>query len=141
MDLFSQPLKNRFSIHLRLSAVLICVGAAFTLHAQTTATTPEIFAKDIKLGFSRAAIVSKPAASGFAEVGDASKVPINAQAKTNGYAKFLEFKSPRAFAAGERGAWGYASGDYATGKAIGNCQRGGQSCKLYAVDDDVVWAR
>lgn len=92
-----------------------------------------------RLGFSQTAIVSKPAASGFAELGDVSKVPISAQAKTNGYAKFLESKSPRAFAVGERGAWGWASGDYATGKAIGFCQRSGQSCKLYAVDDDVVW--
>ncbi len=92
-----------------------------------------------KLGFNRTAIVSKPAASGFAAVADVSKVPIDAQAKTNGYAKFLESRSPRAFAIGERGAWGYATGDYATGKALGVCQRGGQSCKLYAVDDDVVW--
>ncbi|MEY4884317.1 MAG: hypothetical protein RIS34_2171 [Pseudomonadota bacterium] len=92
-----------------------------------------------KLGFSQPAIVVKPAPSGFAEVADAGKVPINAQSKTNGYAKFLELKLPRAFAVGERGGWGYASGDYATGRAIGNCQRSGQTCKLYAVDDDVVW--
>jgi dienelactone hydrolase len=91
------------------------------------------------LGFNRSAIVTKPAASGFAEVGDAAKVPVSAQARAGGYAKFLELKSPRAFAVGERGGWGYASGDYAIGKAIGNCQRSGQRCKLYAVDDDVVW--
>jgi hypothetical protein len=92
-----------------------------------------------KLGFGQTAIVSKPEVSGFAELGDIGKVPITAQAKTNGYAKFLESKSPRAFAVGERGGWGFASGDYATGKALGYCQRTGQSCKLYAVDDDVVW--
>lgn len=92
-----------------------------------------------QLGFSQAAIVSRPAASGFAELGDIGKVPVNEGGKTNGYPKFLASKSPRAFAVGERGGWGYATGDYATGKAIGFCQRSGQSCKLYAVDDDVVW--
>ena len=92
-----------------------------------------------QLGFSQAAIVSRPAASGFAELGDIGKVPVNEGGKTNGYPKFLASKSPRAFAVGERGGWGHATGDYATGKAIGFCQRSGQSCKLYAVDDDVVW--
>jgi len=72
-------------------------------------------------------------------VADAGKVPVSAQSRTTAYAKFLEGKSPRAFAVNERGGWGYAFGDYATGKAIGYCQRSGQICKLYAVDDDVVW--
>ena len=92
-----------------------------------------------QLGFTRPAIVARPAPSQFAEVADAAKVPVSAQSRTTGYAKFLEGKAPRAFAVGERGGWGYAFGDYATGKAIGNCQRSGQICKLYAVDDDVVW--
>jgi hypothetical protein len=93
------------------------------------------------LGFTQPGIVTKLSASGYAELADAGKVPISDQAKTNGYAKFLESRSPRAFAVGERGGWGYATGDYVTGKAIGNCQRSGQTCKLYAVDDDVVWRK
>jgi dienelactone hydrolase len=92
-----------------------------------------------KLGFRNAAIVGKPAKSDFADVLDVVKVPISTQAKENFYAKFLAAKHPRAFAVGERGASGYASGDYATGKALGFCQRSGQVCKLYAVDDQVVW--
>jgi dienelactone hydrolase len=92
-----------------------------------------------QLGFAQAAIVPRPAASGFAELGDIGKVPVNETGKTNGYPKFLASKSPRAFAVGERGGWGYATGDYPTGRAIGFCQRSGQSCRLYAVDDDVVW--
>lgn len=91
-----------------------------------------------KLGFTQPAIVTKPPASGYAELADVSKVP-SASAKTSGYARFLETKQPRAFAVGERGGWGSASGDYAMGRAIGNCQRFGQVCKLYAVDNDVVW--
>jgi dienelactone hydrolase len=94
-----------------------------------------------QLGFTQAAIVPRPAASGFAELGDIGKVPVGESGKTNGYPKFLASKSPRAFAVGERGGWGYATGDYAMGKAIGFCQRSGQSCRLYAVNDDVVWVR
>lgn len=91
-----------------------------------------------KLGFTQPAIVTRPAASGFAELADVGKVP-SATGRAGGYARFLEARQPRAFAVGEKGGWGFATGDYATGKAIGNCQRSGQTCKLYAVDNDVVW--
>ena len=92
-----------------------------------------------KLGFTQPAIVPRPPASGFAELSDADKVPVSAQTRSGAWAHFLESKPPRAFAVGDRGAWGSASGDYAHGKALGNCQRAGQNCKLYAVDDVVVW--
>jgi dienelactone hydrolase len=92
-----------------------------------------------RLGFTQPAIVARPPASGKARVDNASAVPISASGRTNGYDKFLAAKPPRAFAVGDKGAWGYATGDYVTGKAIGNCQRSGQTCALYAVDDDVVW--
>ena len=92
-----------------------------------------------KLGFAQSATAVQSVPSGFAEIGDGAKVPVSAQSKTAGYQKFLDAKSPRAFAIGERGSWGWAAGDYAVGKALGNCLRSGQPCKLYAVDDDVVW--
>lgn len=92
-----------------------------------------------RLGFTQPAIVTRPPASGKARVVDASAVPISASGRTNGYDKFLAAKPPRAFAVGDKGAWGYATGDYVTGKALGYCQRSGQTCALYAVDDDVVW--
>jgi dienelactone hydrolase len=100
---------------------------------------PVVDAYLTKLGFDKAAIVVKPAQSNFADLADVAKVPISEQSKENFYKKFLASKPPRAFAVGERGSSGYASGDYATGKAIGFCQRSGQICKLYAVDDVVVW--
>lgn len=43
-----------------------------------------------RLGFDRPAIVGRPPASRYAELGDASKVPINAQSKATGYAQFLQ---------------------------------------------------
>ncbi len=100
---------------------------------------PVVDAFLVKLGFDRPAIVGRPPASGYADVADTGKVPISAQNKAKGYARFLQAKLPRAFAIGARGAWGYASGDYAVGKALGYCQRSGQTCRLYAVDDEVVW--
>lgn len=92
-----------------------------------------------QLGFNKPAIVTKPPATDFADIADASKVPISAKNQATAYSKFLDIKPPRAFAASGTGDWGYASGDYAVGRAIGNCQRRGQTCQLYAVDDKVVW--
>lgn len=92
-----------------------------------------------QLGFDQPAIVKRPPASGFAGIAEADKVPVNARSRITAYAKFLEAKTPRAFAVGNKGGWGYATGDYVTGRALGYCQRSGQICKLYAVDDQVVW--
>jgi hypothetical protein len=56
------------------------------------------------------------------------------------YQKYLAAKSPKAVALGSGGRLGYASGDDAMSKALGFCQRRtGLPCKLYAVDNDVVW--
>ena len=91
------------------------------------------------LGFTSPAIVYKPAATNWAEVDDVSKVPLSAKSRTTGYEKYLAADAPKAFAIGSQGAWGYATGDYVTGRALGFCLRSGQTCTLYAVDDDVVW--
>ena len=92
-----------------------------------------------RLGFTQPAIVAKPAVNPGLAVTDVSAVPISASARVAGYEKFLAAPSPRAFAVGQKGAWGYATGDYVTGRALGFCQRSGQPCQLYAVDSDVVW--
>jgi dienelactone hydrolase len=91
-----------------------------------------------QLGFSQPAIVTSPAASGFAAVDATAAVPVGRSGKA-AYAKFLEMVLPRAFAVSNKGGFGLASGDYAAGRALGNCQRFGNPCALYAVDGDVVW--
>ena len=91
------------------------------------------------LGFNQPAIVTKPPATNWAEVDEVNKVPLSAKSRTAGYERFLAAGTPRAFAIGSQGAWGYATGDYVTGRALGFCLRSGQACQLYAVDDDVVW--
>jgi dienelactone hydrolase len=91
-----------------------------------------------RLGFNRPGIVPRPQASGFADVQDTSRVPVTVQSLA-AYQKFLESPLPRAFAVSGRGGWGYSVGDYAHGRALGNCQRQNFGCRLYAIDNDVVW--
>ena len=90
------------------------------------------------LGFDAPAIVQAPAPSGFAAITDINAVPVGSAGKA-AYPKFLEMPVPRAFAVSSKGGFGIARGDYAAGRALGNCQRYGNPCKLYAVGDDVVY--
>jgi dienelactone hydrolase len=92
-----------------------------------------------RAGFTRPGIVVRPASSGFADIQDAAKVPLSTQNQGN-YLKFLSLPLPRAFAVSDKGGWGSSTGDYAVGRALGNCQRYGAICRLYAVDNDVVWS-
>jgi dienelactone hydrolase len=91
-----------------------------------------------QLGFNQPAIVKSPPASAFAAIDAVAAVPVGTSGKA-AYAKFLEMVLPRAFAVSNKGGFGLASGDYAAGRALGNCQRFGNPCALYAVDGDVVW--
>ena len=52
--------------------------------------------------------------------------------------RFLPAALPRAFAVGDLGAFGVFSGDWAEGRALGLCQRTGQTCRLHAVNHSVV---
>ena len=93
-----------------------------------------------RLGFGKPGVVTRPPASAFAKLDEADKLPANQATKDGNYRKFLESKTPRAFALGPNNASGWASGDWAMGRALGFCARRGEPCKLYAVDNDVVWA-
>lgn len=90
-------------------------------------------------GFDKPGVIARPPASGFARLDEVDKVPVNAKTRESHYRRFLESKLPRAYAVGPKGSAGFASGDWAMGRALGFCQRKGETCRLYAVDDDVVW--
>ena len=91
-------------------------------------------------GFTKPGTVDVPKASGFARVGDVDRVPVNQASRDGTYARFLAGSKPRAYAVGPEGVNGWATGDWAAGRALGFCQaRRGVVCKLYAVDDEVVW--
>jgi dienelactone hydrolase len=85
--------------------------------------------------------VVRPAATGFAKVDEIDKVPRISEVGRKGYADFLRRGLPRAFALGTPTAWGWAAeGDDPTARALANCQKNSKGpCKLYAVDDEVVW--
>ena len=71
---------------------------------------------------------------------DVERVPVSAAQRRDLYARFLASALPRAFAIGPSGQAGYAYGDWAIGRALGFCQaRSGVTCRLYAVDNQVVW--
>lgn len=84
----------------------------------------------------------RPVASGHAAADDVQAVPVRNSGRT-AYETFLSKWPPRAFAIGDSGAWGWAAGrDDAVESALGSCQKfSKEPCRLYAVDEDVVWDR
>ena len=80
-----------------------------------------------------------PAASGWADIGDFSRVPLSARGQER-YQHFLTQPRPRAFAIGSKGNWAMAINDpVAMRTALSYCQVNGSRCALYAVDENVVW--
>ena len=92
-------------------------------------------------GFTTPGAMAKPAVTGLGKALDAAAVPlISSKRRDEGYLRYLAAKSPKAFALGSGGIFGGAWGDDAMSNALGLCQRRtGLPCKLYAVDNDVVW--
>jgi len=83
---------------------------------------------------------ARPARTAFARIEEVDKVPVSVERREALYRAFLAAPPPRAFAIGPSGVAAWASGDWALGRAMGNCQwRTGQPCRFYAVDDEVVW--
>ena len=82
-----------------------------------------------------------PAKTDFAALEDAAKLPFVRDSGRAGYATYLTKLVPRAFAIAPSGAWGWADGgDDPLKRPIDNCNRNGAGlCKLYSVDDFVVW--
>ena len=84
-----------------------------------------------------------PEPTDFADLADVDAVPNVRDAGRAGYLKFLEGASPRAFAistAGSNYAW-VSGREFAADTALENCNKNakGNLCKLYAVNDEVVW--
>jgi dienelactone hydrolase len=85
-----------------------------------------------------------PPTSGFAALDDASAVPYLSESGRQGYAAYLAAESPKAFAIASNGAWSWRSlMSDAMERALGRCASlaAGAACRLYAVDDRVVWVK
>jgi dienelactone hydrolase len=94
------------------------------------------------IGFPPPHAIDAPPSTGFARLDEASRIPyVKEEVKTDGYKKFLDSDIPRAFAISPSGAWGWRNGNPdAPQQAIENCQKFSKApCRLYAVDDAVVW--
>ncbi|MBL8387181.1 MAG: hypothetical protein JNK17_02995 [Hydrogenophaga sp.] len=92
------------------------------------------------LGFRRSGLPPHPGPSGYAAINDLNRVPMLSQAvKNDHYRRYLQARPPKAFALSERGAMGWATGDWAAAKALLTCERYGAPCRFYALDNDVVW--
>jgi dienelactone hydrolase len=85
--------------------------------------------------------VPRPPRSDFAKLEDVDAVPNLRDTGRKGYALFLQKGLPRAFAIGPSGAWGWAvEGDDPAVRALENCQKNSKEpCRLYAIDEDVIW--
>ncbi|MEY3665486.1 MAG: hypothetical protein RLZZ153_1668 [Pseudomonadota bacterium] len=100
----------------------------------------EVLAAFEKYGTPKTMVVPPP--TNFAAVSDLSRLPHVRDSGRSAYASFLERPSPRAFAIAPSGAWGWANGgDDPLKRALDHCnRRGAGACRLYAIDEDVVWA-
>lgn len=80
-----------------------------------------------------------PSPSGFSLLTNVDSLPrITARGKAL-YREWLEKPFPRAVALSEKGAIARGYGRTAMETAIKNCEKFGNPCRLYAVDDQVVW--
>lgn len=96
-----------------------------------------------RLGFKVPHATTTAVATTFAPVDALDKVPfLDDTGRLDGYAKFLGGDLPRAFALAPNGAWGASWGATPDAAKIA-LERCGKhivgSCRLYAVDDAVVW--
>jgi dienelactone hydrolase len=85
--------------------------------------------------------MAAPPPTGFAALEAVDAVPHVRDSGRKGYAEFLARDPPRAFAVAPTGAWGRSDGtDDPLKRALDNCNKFGKgACRLYAVDNDVVW--
>lgn len=83
----------------------------------------------------------EPKATGYASIDAVDAVPFVDDAGREGYRRFLSQHPSRAFAVSDEGAWSWAEGgDDPMALALDNCaKQDAGSCRLYAVNDRVVW--
>jgi dienelactone hydrolase len=79
--------------------------------------------------------------SDYAALDNIDALPYVTDKGREAYRSFLSKSLPRAFAISPSGGWSWAEeGDDPVQRVLANCEKNsGQACKLYAVDDYVVW--
>ena len=86
-------------------------------------------------------LMNVPPRTDFARLDDETSLPHVEDAGRAGYKTYLTQPMPRAFAVSPTSAWGWANGgDDPLQRAVDSCnRRGNGQCRLYSVDDLVVW--
>jgi dienelactone hydrolase len=81
-----------------------------------------------------------PTATSFAALENVDAAPYLKPDGRQGYLKFLQAPKPRAFVIAPDGAWVSASGNPQIARyALAACNKSHQGCRIYAIDDAVVW--
>ncbi|QDL56021.1 hypothetical protein [Rhodoferax aquaticus] len=80
-----------------------------------------------------------PAPTAYAALTEVDRVPRLGETTKAMYREWLEKPFPRAVAVSDKGALARGYGRTAMEYAITTCQKFGSPCRLYAVDDQVVW--
>jgi hypothetical protein len=77
----------------------------------------------------------------FAKLDNVDAVPYMSENGRKGYREYLSKMTPRAFALSPNGEWCWAEeGEDPDARALAACEeQAGQPCRLYSVDDKVVW--
>ena len=93
------------------------------------------------MGFAPRKLPGAPRPTRFAPLGQAPPVPALFARCLERYDVFLKWDVPRAFALSPTGDCAYAAGQLdVMAESLKRCeQRAKQACKLYAVNDEVVW--
>lgn len=113
------------------------------------------WARDLMSSLAGGLGVPAQVSSGFASISAVDAVPFLDAAGRQAYREFLQSRRPRVFAVAPNGAWGSNTSSAASGPppsffnanvqeplslALRSCnQRGANACRIYAVDDRVVW--
>lgn len=85
-----------------------------------------------------------PASTGFAAGNDEKALPHVKQGGRDGYLKYMSSDAPKAFAISQTGAWAFSTArPDAMKRALDRCNQTAKDgkCRLYAVDDEVVWVK
>lgn len=105
----------------------------------------ERFLRQIGMPTEQRYAVAEPAPlpkTNFAKLDNIDAIPFLSDGGRAAYRAFLGRMTPRAFAVSPSGAWGWAEeGEDPDSRALAACQtKSEQPCRLYSVDDYVVWA-
>jgi hypothetical protein len=107
--------------------------------------------KGLVTGINRSISAPAQVVAGFAPLGDTAAVPFLGEKGREVYKEFSRLPAPRAFAIAPNGTWGrdsYQNVSYSAKRdvianALEFCNRrgGNGECRLYAIDDHVVWTK